>query len=86
MGGGGLFITFSDTSGGFDACVKSTMEIGVMYYHFLLSENIYGLLTLSETNHCIHVSAVQVFRKHCGKRRIACSKQFLLFPQCFLPF
>ena len=32
------------------------------------------------------MSAVQVFWKHCGKREIACNKQFLLFPQCFLSF
>ena len=31
------------------------------------------------------MSAVQAFWKHCGKRRIARNKQFLLFPQCFLP-
>ena len=26
---------------------------------------------------------LQTGRKHCGKRRIACYEQFLLFPQCF---
>ena len=27
--------------------------------------------------------AIQTGRKHCGKRRTARYKQFLLFPQCF---
>ena len=33
----------------------------------------------------IFVSAVQVFRKHSRKSKIACNKQFLLFPLCFPP-
>ena len=32
------------------------------------------------------VSAVQVFWKNCGKGEIAHNEQFLLIPQCFLPF
>ena len=43
------------------------------------------LLTLSQTNHGFYVSAVQVFENTGGKGEIARNKQFLLFPQCFLP-
>ena len=43
-------------------------------------------LTLSQTNPVFYVYAVDVFRKHCGKRRNASNEQFLLFPHCFLPF
>ena len=40
-------------------------------------------LTFPKKSPGFHVSAVQVFEKHCGKRRY---EQFLLFPQCFQPF
>ena len=42
-------------------------------------------LTLSQTSPGFYVSAVQVFWKHCRKGEIARNKQFLLFPQRFLP-
>ena len=41
-------------------------------------------LTLSQTSPGFYISAVQVFWKHNGKRKIARNEQFLLFPQCFL--
>ena len=40
-------------------------------------------LTLSQTSPGFYVSAIQVFRKHCGKGEIACNEQFLLFPYFF---
>ena len=40
-------------------------------------------LTLSLTNQCCNVSALQVFLKQYEKRRIACKEQFLLFPTVF---
>ena len=43
------------------------------------------MLTLSQTSPDFYMSASQIFRKHCEKRRNALSKQFLLFPQCFRP-
>ena len=45
-----------------------------------------GFLILSQTNPGFYMSAVQVFWEHCEKGEIARNKQFLLFPQCFLPF
>ena len=43
-------------------------------------------LTLSQTSPGFYVSAVQAFLKNTeGKGEIARNKQFLLFPQCFLP-
>ena len=52
---------------------------------------VHPLLTLFPRCPDFYVSAVQVFWKHCGKRRnctweIACYMQFLLFLQCFLSF
>ena len=38
-------------------------------------------LTLSQTSPVFYVSSVDIFWKHCGKRR---NKQFLLSSQCFL--
>ena len=44
-------------------------------------------LTLCQTSPGFYLSPVQVFWKHCGKkRRNWFNEQFLLFPQCFLPF
>ena len=43
-----------------------------------------SLLTLSQTSPGFYVAAVQVFRKHGGKRRNCLTEQSLLFPQCFL--
>ena len=43
----------------------------------------FSILTLSQKSLGFYVSAVQVFRKHCGKGEIACNEPFLLFPQCF---
>ena len=43
-------------------------------------------LTLSRTSPfftCLHYKS---FENTLGKREIACEKQFLLFPHCFLPF
>ena len=40
--------------------------------------------TFSQTSPGFYVSATQVYCKHCGK--IERIKQFLLFPQCVLPF
>ena len=42
--------------------------------------------TLSQTSPGFYMSAVEVVWKHCGKVEIALYEQFLLFPQCFLPF
>ena len=43
-------------------------------------------LTLSHTSLGFYVSAVLIsFENNVGKGEIACNKQFLLFPQCFLP-
>ena len=44
-----------------------------------------SFLTLCQTSPAFYVSAVQVFWKNCGKGEIVRYKQFLLFPQCFLP-
>ena len=54
---------------------------------------LFGLeLTISQTSPGFYVSALQVFRKQCGKSEIARNEQFLLFPvfsthlENFLPF
>ena len=44
------------------------------------------LLTLSQTSPGFYVSAIQAFENTVGKEEIARNEQFLLFPQCFLPF
>ena len=43
-------------------------------------------LTLSQTSPGFYMFAVQVLLNTVGKREIARDEQFLLFPQCFLPF
>ena len=43
-------------------------------------------LTPSQTSPGFYVSAVKVFENTVGKGEIARNEQFLLFPQCFLPF
>ena len=43
-------------------------------------------LTPSQTSPGFYVCAVKPFKNTVGKGEIACNKQFLLFPQCFLPF
>ena len=43
-------------------------------------------LTLTQTRPGFHVSAVQVFWKHCGKKeKLLVKSNFSFFPQCFLP-
>ena len=42
-------------------------------------------LTLSQTSPGFYVSQYKSFKNTAGKREIARNKQFLLFPQCFLP-
>ena len=59
-------------------------EAGKMSSAVIWHDDIVYLLTLSQTSSSFNVSAVQVFWKHCGKRR-NCNEQFLLFPECFLP-
>ena len=56
---------------------------GFNFESFIWPFFFFSRLTLYQTVHGFYVSAVQVFCKHCGKRR-KCS-QFLLFPHCFLP-
>ena len=59
----------------------------------ILSKYIFLYLTLSQTSPGFYISAVQVFRKHCGKRR-NCSEQaispiptvFSIHLENFLPF
>ena len=46
----------------------------------------YNVLTLSQTSPCFYLSAGHFFLKHGGEREIAHDEQFLLYPQCFLPF
>ena len=55
-----------------------------MFFHktWVLLHN----LTLSQTSPGFYVSVVQVFENTAGKGEIARNEQFLLFPQCFLPF
>ena len=45
----------------------------------------HGSLTLSKTSPCFYVSAVQVFRKHCGKRRNCMLRAVSPYPHCCLP-
>ena len=42
-----------------------------------------GLLTLSQTTPCFYLSAVQTFRKHCGKRRNCVKRAISPFPSVF---
>ena len=42
-------------------------------------------LTLSQTSPGFYESALHVFENTLDKGDIACNKQFLLFPLCFLP-
>ena len=44
------------------------------------------LLTLSQTNHFFYIFSVQIFRKHCGKRRNCFNEQFLLWGSVLYPF
>ena len=66
------------------------------YKHFLLflcynnvfypMKGKFNVLTHSHTVTHFDAHGKQAFWKHCGKGEIACLEQFLLFPQCFLPF
>ena len=53
-------------------------KLNVVTLHFFL--------TLSQASLGFYVSAVQVFENSLGKGEIVGNKQFLLFPQRFLPF
>ena len=43
-------------------------------------------LSLSQTSPCFYVSAKESFENTDRKGEIAPNEQFLLYPQCFLPF
>ena len=43
------------------------------------------MLTLYSVDTRFDASATEAFENTVGKGEIACNKQFLLFPQCFLP-
>ena len=64
---------------------RSQNKFQFLKSHVILSANALNI-TLSQKSLGFNMSAVKVFWKHCGKGEIAHDEQFLLFPQCFLPF
>ena len=74
-----LFLLFSDLCF-YKFSSKGLLEHGILRYMQMVSQS---LLTLSQTSPDFYVSAVQVFWKHCRKRRNWSSQAISPFPTVF---